>query len=352
MKKIITIILLSILGVIMIGCDGENTKTPDVIEKETSIIEIQSDITKMISDVEAACIAIVATTSEGKSLGSGVIYKKEKDYYYAITNQHVVDGATSVMINLGGKKYYNAAVLGEDAKNDLAIIYFSTGVTKEELKVIPIDENDDIIKKGQYVIAVGCPLSLTYYNYTTLGVVTKVTNSNIYHDAAINPGNSGGPLFNVSGRLVGINYAKQSVTSSDSGTISVEGVGFAIPMDTVRKVVSQIEKTKTAITRPLLGITVETVNRFLSSEVSVAKLPNILDQGVFVVEVSNNSNAANAGIKVDDIIYKVNDVVIEQNEDISNVLNFVLKGDSITVIVYRKVNGEFSEVTLTVKMDS
>ncbi|MDE6660317.1 MAG: trypsin-like peptidase domain-containing protein [Anaeroplasmataceae bacterium] len=322
---------------------GTSGKTPTQIEKEPTIIEIQNEITEVYKTISAGCVGIYATSNSKGSVGSGVVYKQVNGLYYVVTNHHVIEGMSKVRIYRGGSRYIKANVVGSDAKNDIAVLTFSLDLFGgSEVYVHDIFHyEDEIISVGQTVLAIGCPLGLENYNTLTTGVVSRITKSQIQTNAEINPGNSGGGLFNVAGRLIGINTQKEVYTQSEENgavvDIPVEGLGYAIHIDVVKKCIQDIENKKGEISRPLLGITVLAVNKYLPSddlEYYIQLLPNNIEQALFVTDVSEGV-AKKAGILKDDIILKANGVDILSTEDMANIMNLLLVGDVIKLEIYR-----------------
>ncbi|MDE7214134.1 MAG: trypsin-like peptidase domain-containing protein, partial [Anaeroplasmataceae bacterium] len=271
-KKWIGVSLCVLSLFLMVGCFGTTEKKPTKIEQENpTIIEIQNDITEVYKKISTGCVGIYATSASKGSVGSGVVYKKDKNgLYYVVTNHHVIEGMSKVRIYRGGSRYIKAEVVGSDAKNDIAVLTFSLDIFGgDEPYVIDIfNYDDEIITVGQTVLAIGCPLGLENYNTLTTGVVSRITKSQIQTNAEINPGNSGGGLFNAAGRLIGINSQKEVYTTGEENgmttEIPVEGLGFAIHIDVVKKCIQDIENKKGEIVRPLLGITVIAVNKYIS----------------------------------------------------------------------------------------
>src|SRR3984893_7300246 len=236
--------------------------------------------------------------------GSGVIISNDG---YIVTNNHVVDGADEVTVTLSNRKSFKAKVVGTDPSSDLAVV-------KVDAKGLPflLYGNSDDVKVGQWVLAVGYPLYLE--TTVTAGIVSakgrsieinsrqrkSPVESFIQPDAAVNPGISGGPLINPQGQLIGINSAIASPTGSYAG------YSFTIPVNIVKKIVSDLMKYGTT-QRAYLGI--EYARDNLSDEVK--KEQGIKDdEGVFVLNVTTNGAAAEAGLKKGDIITKVNDVSV------------------------------------------
>ncbi len=382
-NKILTVVVGLLLIFSLVSCDltftDPQAPISTVLTDDTTYEKIETNITKTIEEVKSACVGISVTYKtmgqEVMSVGSGVIYKmmdgdKEADENstvvtcFVITNEHVVntDGnPAKYNVYLGNGKYIEADSVGSDAANDLAVLTFNVNLKEYNLKAISIDdEEDNMPVEGNYCIAIGCPLSLDNYNYVSVGNIAKVSLTNIMHTAAINPGNSGGALFSITGKLIGINYQKSTIIEEEGEIIPIEGMGYTIPIWTVRRVVSDIESTYKDIERPKLGITVMTVNSTLNPEDS-AKLPNTypnedeehkgkdFNQGVVVTAVEEGSNAANAtskdsdvvGLQVNDVVFKVNDTYVTRNTDISRELNLMLKGEEMTIVVLRNVDGSW-----------
>ncbi len=360
MKKIRKWISLGLVIVclgIFTGCGlfSSSEKEPTKIEKE--IVEIQSTITETYKKISTGCVGIYATSGDSGSVGSGVVYKEDKGIYYVVTNHHVIEGMRTVRVYRGGAKYFKATVIGSDPKNDLAVLTFSLDLFGgSEVYVQDIfNYEDEIVTVGQTVMAIGCPLGLENFNTLTTGVVSRITKNEIQTNAEINPGNSGGGLFNASGRLIGINSSKEVFTQSNEDgviiDIPVEGLGYAISLNVVKKCITDIESKKTVIERPLLGVTVLPVNRYLptqESESYIPLLPNTMDAGVIVTNLSNGV-AKKAGVLVNDILLKANGTDIVTTLDLSNILNLLLAGDKMTLEVYR--TSEQKTVTIDITLE-
>ena len=182
--------------------------------------------------------------------GSGVIYKKDSDYAYIVTNNHVVDGASSLEIMLSNGNKVKGTLVGKDAYSDLAVIKIPS---KEVTKVAEFGDSSKLTV-GEPAIAIGSPLGSEYANSATEGIISSLSRKVIMQnesnetvnvnaiqtDAAINPGNSGGALINVEGQVIGINSSKISATGSSSRDVSVEGMGFAIPSNDVVEIISDL----------------------------------------------------------------------------------------------------------------
>ena len=298
----------------------------------------QATVVDMLAEVRRGVLGVSVTTLEGGGSGSGVIYKKEDTDYYMVTNNHVVEDAT--LINIVYEKNgllfeisnSNIQLLGADPVTDLAVLKFSSN---EDFSVIPFSDSYNI-KLGEFVYAIGNPLGYDYYGTVTMGVVSGLARflndgefdaTLIQHDAAISPGNSGGALVNINGELVGINNMKLVQDY-------VSGINFAIPSNTVKRVVEDLEDDG-LVTRPYLGIsTYATVN--------VCGL----DYGV-CVDVQPLGAAEAAGLENGDVIVGY---MTQHMEDFLDVYNFndlreaILNssvGDEVTLRYYR--NGTIYE---------
>jgi len=257
--------------------------------------------------------------------GSGAIISEDG---YIVTNNHVIDGADDINVTLSNQKSFKAKLVATDASSDLAII-------KIEAKGLPflLYGNSDEVQVGQWVLAVGYPLTLEAT--VTAGIVSakgrtldinrrqskSPVESFIQTDAAVNPGNSGGPLINTEGKLVGINSAIASPTGSYAG------YSFTIPVNIVRKITSDLMKFGT-VQRAYLGINYAPSN--LSDDVK--KQNGIKDgEGVYVTGVTKDGGAAAAGIKDGDFITRINGVSINSGADLVGQIAIYRPGDKVKV---------------------
>jgi serine protease Do len=276
--------------------------------------------------------------------GSGVVISEDG---YIVTNNHVVDGADEVTVTLSNKKSFKAKVVATDPSTDLAVV-------KVEAKGLPflLYGNSDDVKVGQWVLAVGYPLSLE--TTVTAGIVSAKgrsidinrrqsqapVESFIQTDAAVNPGNSGGPLINPQGQLIGINSAIASPTGSYAG------YSFTIPVNIVKKVVTDLIKYGTT-QRAYLGI--KYANDNLSDDVK--KQEGIKDEeGVFVMESLEKGAAYIAGIQKGDLITKLNGIPINSGSELVGQIAIYRPGDKIKITYQR--NGKENEVMVTLMNNS
>ncbi len=268
--------------------------------------------------------------------GSGFILTEDG---YILTNYHVIESSNSVQVTTYDNTAYSATIVGYDESNDIAVLKIdATGLTP-----VVLGSSDDLYV-GDEVMAIGNPLGELTFSLT-VGYVSaldrEVTLSSgttmdlIQTDAAINSGNSGGALFNSYGEVVGITNAKYS-SSSSSSSASIDNIGFAIPINHVKNIVTSIIE-KGYIVKPYIGVSVTTV----SSEMVSYGLP----QGAAVKVVSENSPAAESGLKVNDIITAINGEEITTSSELVKIVSASQPGDEMTLTVYRQ--GESGQLTLT-----
>ena len=284
-------------------------------------------------------------TYESTGAGSGIIYSQDDEKVYIVTNNHVVDGASTVQISITGSEQVNAKLVGKDATSDLAVI----SVLKSDLAAAGITSvtpavfgDSDNMEVGEFVIAIGNALGQG--KTATRGIISAVNKTInvdgkeltvLQTDAAINPGNSGGALVNTAGEVIGINTAKYSSSS-------VEGTGFAIPTSVAKSIIEELMKNGT-VDKPYLGIQVYTINE------QFKRLYNINYDGVFVTGIESGSSAENAGLQVSDIITGINGQQIKSGEELSDAISKCKSGDTVTLSIIR--NGSIS-MTITATLEN
>lgn len=279
--------------------------------------------------------------------GSGVIFKKEGNSAFIVTNNHVIEGASKVEVSLYNGEKVPAEVVGADALTDLAVVKIDAD------KAVDVIEFGDssVLRAGDQVMAIGNPLGLDLSRTVTQGIVSAVDRSIsvptsagewemnvIQTDAAINPGNSGGALINTDGKVIGIN----SLKISQNG---VEGLGFAIPSNEALPIVNQlIEKGK--VERPYLGVSLADLAQI--PDMYLENLPDSVDSGTMVTYVDPNSAAAKAGLQEQDIIVAINDEKLGQASDLRRYMYTELQaGDSAELKIYRDGKQQTLKVDLS-----
>lgn len=282
-------------------------------------------------------------TTTGTSSGSGFVYSEDG---YVVTNYHVVEGASSISFTTSDGTTYQAELVGYDDTNDVAVIKANaTGLQPAKL-----GSSDELVV-GDQVAAIGFPLSAQEATLTVGYISAKnrdVTTSDVainmlQTDAAINSGNSGGPLFNMSGEVIGITTAKYSGTTSSGA--SIEGIGFAIPIDDVTGIISDLI-TYGYVNSAYLGVMVRNMT---DTEQAAAALYNF-PVGVYVAEVVEGNCAKAAGVKAGDIIIDLGGYEIESMTDLTRALRKFQGGDTTTITVFR--TGDNEKVVLTITLDS
>jgi len=265
------------------------------------------------------------------SLGSGVIIDSTRNYI--LTNHHVIVRASKITITLADQQEFGARVVGTDPESDLAVLKIETD---SELPAITMGKSDDLMI-GETVIAIGNPFGLSHT--VTTGVISALnrsvrTENQVFHnfiqiDASINPGNSGGPLLNINGELIGINTAIYS---------GAEGIGFAIPIDRARMIVSNLIDYGRVHTA-WLGITVQDLSEDL---VTYFRLP--VSSGALITEVLTGSPAQKRGIKRKDIITELNKNKVTSGRDYYDQLSQYTANEMIHLVFFR--NGKRQEIDI------
>lgn len=338
--------------------DGAVSALQNQLEQvKTEIPVIGTDITDgedvgalLPSQVYAMNVnAVVAISNEGLSTnlfgqvsktassGSGFIISADG---YVVSNYHVIKGANKLTVILTGGQEYGAQLVGYDAANDIAVLK----IDGTDLPHVKLGRSDTLVV-GDRVAAIGNPLgeltsSMTvgYISAKDRNVNTDGTSMNMLQtDASINSGNSGGPLFNMHGEVVGITTAKYSGTSNSGATI--EGIGFAIPIDDVSRMISDIIE-KGYVSGAYMGVVVEDVS---SEDARRFGLP----MGALITELSPGYAAERAGLKPSDIIVELNGQTVASINDLTQIMRDLEAGDEVDVKVYRSG----SEILLKIVLD-
>ncbi len=351
-------------------------------------LDVTSDITEAVEKVQGAVVSIINlqqsqtsdfgsifgqqsgqdgqtedntsddSTLEAASEGSGVIYKVDGDTAYVVTNNHVVEGQSGLEVVLSDGTKVTGELVGTDAYTDLAVIK----IASDKVETVATFGDSSALKVGEPAIAIGSPLGSDYANSVTQGIISslnrQVTSQNdsgetvsinaIQTDAAINPGNSGGPLINVDGQVVGINSSKIASTSESTSSVSVEGMGFAIPSNDVVEIINQLESDGKVV-RPALGIrTIDLSSITSQQQEQILKVPSSVTAGVVVYSVNNATPAEQAGLQQYDVITKVDDTEISSTTDLQSALYKHKVGDTITLTFYRGDEEKTATVELSV----
>ncbi len=337
---------------------GEFEKVATVLEgqreRETmNVAKVDTSDRKTASEVYAGNVnsTVGITTSinttnfwgyqtQAAAAGSGFIIS---DDGYIITNHHVIEGASSIEVAMYDGTKYDAELVGYDESNDVAVLK----IDAKGLTPVVLGDSDDLLV-GDSVVAIGNPLGELTFSLTA-GTVSaldrKITMSNglsmdlIQTDCAINSGNSGGALFNLYGEVIGITNAKYS--GAGGNTASIDNIGFAIPINTVRDIVKSIIE-KGYISKPYIGVSV--------GDVGEEALTYGLPQGAAVRSVVEDGPAAKAGVQENDIITSVNGTEITCGDDLVKAVGGVQVGDELELGIYRQNKTVTVKVTVEEKI--
>ena len=276
---------------------------------------------------------------KGAAAGSGFVISQDG---YILTNYHVIEGATSIQVAFVDGATYPATLIGGEEANDIAVLKIeATGLTP-----VVLGDSDNLVV-GEQVCAIGNPLGELTFTFTAGYVSARdrsITMENgeimnmLQTDTAINSGNSGGPLFNTYGEVIGITTAKYS-NSSSSGA-SIEGIGFAIPINDVKDMVKDLMEKGYVTGKPSLGILMNDVSAEATYRYGIP-------QGAYIEAVLEGACAQKAGLQVGDIVTAVNDHAIGSSTALQTVVKEYKAGEEITLTVFR--SGE--TLTLTVTLD-
>lgn len=264
-----------------------------------------------------------------EGVGSGVIYNAKKGY--VATNNHVVAGAKEITVYLTDGRNVNGRVLGTDPATDLAVVK----IDADNLPEAPLGDSDTI-QVGEPAIAIGNPLGMELRGSVTVGIVSALNRTVnvgdnkytlIQTDAAINPGNSGGALVNADGEVMGINSAKYAGNG-------VEGIGFAIPINTAKPILETLA-TKGNIRRPYLGVRIIDEDGLNKRQGDKDSVGIDLDGGVYIDSMVRNGPAHKGGVRPGDIIVKIDGAKVSKNSDVLEKIKSAKVGDSITLTLRR-----------------
>jgi Do/DeqQ family serine protease len=270
------------------------------------------------------------------SLGSGVVVRANG---IVVTNNHVIAGADQISVVLSDRREFEATVIGKDERTDLAVLRMK--LTTESLPALDLANSDDL-EVGDMVLAIGNPFGVG--QTVTSGIVSALARTNvgvsdvqsfIQTDAAINPGNSGGALITSDGRLIGINTA---IFSQSGGSV---GIGFAIPANLARNVVTSI-LSGGKVVRPWLGVGSQTVDKDLAKTLGLPK-----PGGIVVKRVSPGSPAARSGLKVGDVLLTLNGKEAFDQEEFRYLLAVIPIGETAEIVVNR--SGEEKRLSLKIE---
>lgn len=339
-----------------------DTSTTQAVEKVqdavVSVINYQTQSSNSLSSIFGNIESSDELAVAGE--GSGVIYKKDGDTAYIVTNNHVISGAEKIDILLASGEKLSGELVGADTYSDIAVIK----IAADKVTTIAEFANSDTIKVGETAIAIGSPLGSVYANTVTQGIISSLSRTvtsqtedgqtisinAIQTDAAINPGNSGGPLINIQGQVIGINSSKITSSSVSSSGVAVEGMGFAIPSNDAVQIINQLE-TNGKVTRPALGVQMVNLTDLSTSQLEKAGLANTdLTSGVLIVSTQPGL-PADGKFEPYDVIIEIDGETIENKSDLQSELYKHQIGDTITVTYYRNNKKMTVDIKLTHSTD-
>ena len=349
-ERIINIVI--ILVVLVLGVTGtlyfvnNNSNNNSVLENRNVNITSNDSISESIDKVYDS-VVVVNNYQNGRltGYGSGFVYKKEGKYGYVLTNNHVVDGASEIKLTLSNGEEVDAEVLGTDSYMDIAVLRMDGDAV---LQVAQIGDSTKS-KLGDTIFTVGTPVSTDYAGTVTKGIIsgenreiTVTDNGTSYMmeaiqiDASINPGNSGGPLVNINGEVIGVNSVKLVESS-------IEGMGFAIPIEVAMSQIDKLENGE-AIARPVIGVSLYDLDNLPLVGNSDLRIDDDIKSGVVVNSVESGSDAEAAGLQKNDIITKVDGTTVKSSAHLRYLLYQHNIGDSVKLTIVR--NGNEKELTL------
>lgn len=312
--------------------DGQTLMSPAEVYASTvnSVVSI---------NCSAVSTNIFGQQTESASSGSGFIYTADG---YIVTNQHVVANASSINVTLYNGDTYPATLVGSDSDYDVAVLK----IDAKDLPAVTLGSSTDV-NVGDTVLAIGNPLGELTFSMSQ-GIVSCVNRAinvegtpfnMIQVDASINPGNSGGPLMNLYGKVVGIVSAKYSSYANTT----VEGLGFAIPINDVQSIIKDIMENGSVGNKAYMAITAGTMTQQMAAQYKINAT-----EGVFVYSVEDDGAGDKAGLKLGDVITKLNDTQITSMEDLSAAKKGFKAGDTVTLTVLR----DGKEITTQLTFDA
>ena len=301
-------------------------------------------------------VSIISVTQSGKASGTGIIMSADG---YIITNHHVIENAQAVSVLTNDDKEYTASIIGSDETSDLAVLKIeASGLQAAEFG------DSSVLQVGDSVVAIGDPLGVTLRGTMTDGIISAInrdltvndrTMNLIQTNAALNNGNSGGPLINCYGQVIGINVMKMGMdrwstasvigintmkmSNFYSSSTTVEGIGFAIPIDTAKPIIDELIEKGYVSGRPAIGIDGETLP-------ATYRIYYRLPEGIYVTRVYASSDAAAKGISEGDIITAINGIDVTTMEQLNRVKNQFTAGQTVTLTIYRSGSSYDVEIIL------
>ncbi len=363
----VVIVLAIIVFVLLLGVATLSTvdfkklfknETINITKTEKEVTVTDEGIADAVSKLYDATVIVEVGSSKNdlSGWGSGVVYDTDDKYGYILTNHHVVEGANYILIEYTDETEVEGEVVGSDEIQDIAVIKVPVESIKAKAEIGSSNE----LELGDTVFTIGTPVSLSYKFTVTRGILSgkdrlcQMRSSGGYGysntqntwymsllqiDATINSGNSGGPLANSNGQLVGINNSKLSSTYS---SVSIENMGFAIPIEDALNVADQLRKNG-KVTRPFLGVSVSDVSQASRYDIN---LDSSITSGALITSVENDSTADSSGLKVGDVITKIGDYEVKNYKYFRYYLYRYSVGDKVKITYLRDGKEKSTDITL------
>lgn len=352
---IVTIIMSFFVGIVGTLFVTDYLKEEEVETDKTSVEITEANTIKPAIDKIYDAVVLIETydrNERGLGSGTGFVYKKDDKYGYILTNHHVVDGATTIVITLSNGEKVEAEYLGSDEFSDVAVI----SISKDKVLQVASLGDSSKVELGDTVFTVGSPLGSEYMGSVTKGILSgkdrqvevSVSNGSLLvdvmqTDAAINPGNSGGPLVNMNGEVVGI-------TSLKLVQDEIEGMGFALPIEYALAYTERLEKGE-EIVRPMLGVQLSDLDNLYVLYSYRINIDSDIKEGVVLLSVERGSSAEEAGLEAGDVITKINDSKVTDSATFRYNLYKYSIGDTITVTYNRNGTEHTTKIKLEDKLN-
>ena len=315
--------------------------TVELVPAGSEELTLQQVYEKCAPSVVAVTAYVDETSDDRYYWGTGIVLTEDG---YIVTNAHVVEGSCRAMVTLWNDEEYDVLLVGSDSRSDIAVLKIDAhGLTPAEFC------DTSTLMVGDRVVAIGNPLGTEFRSTMTEGIISGIDRDISYNgttltlvqtSAPINEGNSGGPLINMCGQVIGITNMKMS---NSAGSVSIEGVGFAIPSQTVKHMADSILEFGSVIGRPALGLTLGPI---ADSDRELYELP----EGLYVHAVSEGSDCLEKGIRAGDIITAVNGAPVTKSSEVTDVIAQLGVGDTMVLSVWRREGSEPTSFDVTVRL--
>lgn len=346
--------MVCISTLLMIHDQESNTPTNTVTNTvQANVTEFNSEVIDTVALVSPSVVSVSAYYGDDAEYGSGVILEKIDGLIYVVTNAHVINQADSIHVQFANGQVLDASLVGYDIYSDIALLTVSS-----DFEIRPITVGDSsLVHQGEFVVAIGSPIDASLQGSTNFGVISFVNRSievdldddgindwqmlTLQTDASINPGNSGGALVNLNGELIGITTMRYTSSSA-----TIEGIGFAIPVNEVMDIVNQLKLNGT-VQRVSVGFNALDIQSLTVYQRNYLGIALDIEQGVLVESINEDGPAQSSGLKENDIITSIDHVAIESLSQFRSILYSHVSGDVLMLEVLR--DNEVISVNLQVQ---